>query len=77
MTGYAVSWAFSDQERPISPKVAACNHVPGMWRRDLSFPGLPIPARFVTECRVCGVTMKAKGTEFGTITRLLDAHPRA
>lgn len=51
-----------------------CEHAPGLWRRDLRYP-LVIPARFVTECQRCGVTMLAEGTEFGRITRILENKP--
>jgi len=72
MTGFALSWAYSDDERPISPTVAACQHEPGRWWRDPNRSAVTVrPARFVTDCRKCGARLGAEGTQGGTIQRIL------
>ena len=48
-----------------------CDHIPDRWRTDTTHPLAAPGFRFLAECRVCGKTLSAEGTAFGTITRIL------
>lgn len=60
------------QYQSIGPSWAQpdCEHVTGIWRRDLAFTGLH--NRCVTECRLCGAKMRGKWTAWGRVTRIVS-----
>jgi hypothetical protein len=48
-----------------------CDHQPDRWRTDTTHPLTAPGFRYVAECRVCGKTLRAEGTAWGRIIRLL------
>lgn len=54
-SGFAVSWAKPD-----------CDHVPGMWRRDLSSRDIR-NNNCVTECQHCNKPLRGTWTAWGKV----------